>query len=127
MTCRDDEELPVLEWEAKEARRRIPEDLRRLIGAPTRIIRVPQHVQEKIATKHGRDTAIYERFDELIESWEFYRKNRERWEVYMPADERGDRAVVISAVDRNGSYSLVTFYSARFRNLRNRALIPRGS
>lgn len=126
MSCGDDEALPVLDWEAEEARKRIPEDLRRLIGAPTKIIRVPQHVQEKIATKHARDVAIYERFDTLIECWEFYRRNRDRWEVYLPADERGDRIVIVIASDRNGSYNLVTFYSARWRNLRNRALRPRG-
>jgi hypothetical protein len=108
------EELPLKPWEVVGARKTIPEDLRQLIGAPTRFLRVSRAVHHKVLTRHARDIPYYERLDELFQDWNMAgssAKYSNKWDVLMRVDKRWILAVI--GRDAGGSYILVTLFTGR--------------
>lgn len=123
--------LPVLDWEVADQRKRIPDDLRLIIGAPTPILRVPKGVYRKIVQKHGPDLAYFERLNEILAGWDYIDHSESepyKWEVYAPVGEY--HVFVTIGRDQEGSYNLVTMFRMREQSfqsrVRNRSLRKRG-
>ena len=108
--------LPLLDWEVGHARKHIPDEIRDRIGAKSNWLRVPPDIHYKESQgKHHRFAWLYERFDELIETWSLFGKvpGEDKWRVIVYQTGSTARLVpylIIIARDKNGSFNLVSFH-----------------
>lgn len=116
------DDVPVMEWELVDQRKELPIDLQQALGIPVRTIRVPKDIDTKIRTKHAECMALYEALNELLPGWSHAGTdptNADTWQIYIPGTGQHWLAVVIGR-DQNGSHNLISLFTIRDRNVRNR-------
>ena len=68
------DDLPVVAWEVPEERKRVPRDIQEITGAVSPVVRVDRGTWIKQRGKHRLTLDYFERFSEVIEHWEYYRR-----------------------------------------------------
>jgi hypothetical protein len=125
----NEDELPVLEWEAAEHRVVLPESLQRALGIDTPVLRWAREKRDRVAQSHGQpnERRQAENLGFYLSMWTHAGPDRSRsatWHVFFEEDDRGTQ--VILGRDGNGSVNVVTLYSpSRPNALENR--IARGN
>jgi hypothetical protein len=108
--------LPVLDWEIAEQRKIIPGDLQRIIGASTRILRVPADVHEKETTgKHRLLVNMYYELSRILVNWEYWCSYPEqnKWRIMQIVEDESGKCFPLLTVigkDRNESHNLISMH-----------------
>lgn len=124
----NDDELPVLEWEAAEHRVVLPEDLQRVLGIDVPVLRWARAKRGRVVQTHDQpnERRRAERLSFCLSTWIHAGRDRSKpatWHVFF--EEAGRGTPVILGRDANGSVNVITLYSpSRPNTLRNR--IDRG-
>src|SRR5665811_1577711 len=115
------DDLPVVDWEVVEERKRVPDDVQELTSAISPVVRVDRDTSAKQARKHRATHRYYEQFDEVLAEWEYVRKQKTeesragvgvRWQfvqfIGSAADE--DRWPLLTVLERldDGTLKLIT-------------------
>jgi hypothetical protein len=137
--------LPIRDWEIPEHRKIMPIELQTLVGAASTILRVERHAWEVVQPpplgvkvnrngdaaegdigKHFSTRPYFDNFDRLISEWRWYGRSpkspadEDRWEIYIPVDERKSLLIIIGLRHGSDDHYLVSNYLINNTSVRNR-------
>lgn len=119
----NEDELPVLPWEAAEHRKVLPPSIQRWTGATFPVVRVSLDVVRKQYEKHSDVRGWFDRFE--IDEWAHARlvadeRNR-KWEfVQLIHGESGEAwpLMTVMGEDSSGSFNLISMHRKNRRWMR---------
>jgi hypothetical protein len=119
----NEDELPVLPWEAAEHRKVLPPSIQRWIGADVPVVRVSLDVVRKQYEKHSDVRAWFDGFE--IDAWAYARpvadKRNKKWEfVQLIYDDSGAPwpPMTVVGVDSSGRYNVISMHRKNRRWMR---------
>jgi hypothetical protein len=115
----NEDELPVLPWEAPEHRVVIPEDLGRLLGVEVAVLRWARSKYQRVLERHSQpiEVRVLHMPSAHIAGWLLAGPGpgkADKWRVFFQIEQRWCVAVI--GRDRNGSYNVITMHSPSDRN-----------
>lgn len=110
----NEDELPVLEWEAAEHRVVLPEDLQRVLKIETPVLRWARSRRERVTEMHGQPMEQRQagNLSFYLSTWTHAGPDSTRaatWHVFFEEGGRGTQVVL--GRDANGSMNVITLYS----------------
>lgn len=126
----NEDELPVLEWEAAEHRVVLPDDLQRVLGIGKPVLRWSVKKYRAVVGTHNRDLHVVHDLARYLARWEYAGEetgvHEGNWRVLV-RDEIGRWYAVSIGTDATGSMNVITlvgsgtrgFLSNRLRSLKN--------
>lgn len=120
----NEEEMPVLDWEAAAFRVVLPADLQRILGWPTPVLRWSAVKLEAIAVRHHRDMRVAAELNVYLRNWmwvgEEPHPHEGQYRILFHGENRRWYALTVGR-DRRGSYNVVTVFGGSDHGfLRNR-------
>ena len=115
----NEEELPILSWEAPEHRIVLPSDLQRLCDFDGPVLRWAKSKYQRVVEQHSQpiELLVFRDPSSHISGWLRAGPEpgrAERWRVFFQVEHRWFVAVI--GRDRNGSQNIVTIHSPSDRN-----------
>lgn len=101
------DDLPLVDWEVPDQRKRVPKEIRLITGAISSIVRMDQDTYAKQRRKHRDTLAEYEGLSRIIQRWEFFRKQLPE-ESRAGTDERWQFVQFIQRDDDEAPWPLLT-------------------
>lgn len=108
------DELPVMEWEAPEARVVIPKSVSDATGARTSVLRLSRSKQAQMLQKRPGTETLLASLDELLPGWTHMGQesaDAEVWRVIFPGE--GHQNQLVFGPDRAGSWNVITAHPLR--------------
>lgn len=123
----NEDELPVLPWEAAQHRKVLPPAMQRWIGTDAPVVRVSIDVVRKQYDKHSDVRVWFDKFE--IDAWTYARMvvadRSRKWEfVHLIVDESGEPwpLMIVLGEDSSASINLVSMHRKNRRWMRKLAL-----
>ncbi len=119
----NEDELPVLEWEAAEHRVVLPESLQRSLGINVPVLRWDREKYTAVAMGHHRDRHVIQNVSRYMAVWAYHGE-----EIARPGnmrvlfqDEAG-RWYAASLGPRQGEYTFITLFGGSDQGFRDNRL-----